>query len=236
VPGGAPVSRPFTFTASGPAGGSLVATLQLQDATSNLPPATFTFTLPSFFSYTNSQLITIPDIGSASPYPSMITVSGVTGQVGKVTATLAGFTHSYPHDVSALLVGPSGANVLILSHAADVSFATNLTLAFDDTADAPLPATGYMTSGTWQPSVYPPSPVFSNPAPAGPYSALLSDFNGLNPNGTWSLFVLDDNAGDSGYIANGWSLALEAIVPVNQLADVGASATASPEPVLAPPL
>jgi uncharacterized repeat protein (TIGR01451 family) len=232
IPGGSPVSRPFTFTANGSPGGTLVATLQLQDATSNLPPATFSFMLPQAFGFTNGQQITIPDIGAANPYPSVINVAGVTGQVGKVTVTLSGLTHTYPHDVSALVVGPSGASVLVLSHAADVSSVSDVTLTFDDAADSELPGTGQMSTGTWKPSVYSPSPIFSNPAPAGPYSSLLSDFNGLNPNGNWSLYVLDDNAGDSGYIANGWSLAMESVVPVNQLADVGLSATASPEPVL----
>jgi hypothetical protein len=34
-------------------------------------------------------------------------------------------------------------------------------------------------------------------------------FDGTDPNGTWSLFVFDDGAGDAGRIAGGWSLELE---------------------------
>ena len=42
--------------------------------------------------------------------------------------------------------------------------------------------------------------------PAQFYSASLSVFNNTNPNGTWSLFVVDDAAQDSGTIAAGWTL------------------------------
>jgi hypothetical protein len=49
---------------------------------------------------------------------------------------------------------------------------------------------------------------FSAPAPAGPYAAPLSVFNGLSANGTWSLYAVDDGPGDQGNLATGWSLTL----------------------------
>lgn len=42
--------------------------------------------------------------------------------------------------------------------------------------------------------------------PAGPYGAALSTFNGAAANGTWNLYVLDTNSGDTGQIAGGWSI------------------------------
>ena len=37
---------------------------------------------------------------------------------------------------------------------------------------------------------------------------MLAAFNGLNPNGTWSLYVVDDVGGDVGTIAGGWDLTI----------------------------
>lgn len=242
VPGGVPVSRPFSFVANGGSGGLVTVVLSLTDgANTKLPPVTFTFTLPTGSSFANTNLITIPDpnnmptidSGPATPYPSTIVVSGVTGQVARVTATLVGLTHSYVHDVNALLVSPTGAKTLLLSHAADQSSVNDATVTFDDAAASPLPGIGSITSGSWQPSAYPPSPVFSNPAPAGPYTAQMATFGGANPNGTWSLYVYDDSAGDGGNITSGWSLGFSTVVPVNQIADVGLSGVASANPALA---
>lgn len=242
----ASIARPFTFTASGAAGDSILATLQLQDIniaqqiTNNLGSVTFTFVLPSTVTFANTNRIDIPTTlqdqlqpGPASPYPSPITVSGVTGLVGKVTVTLSNLNHSFPHDINLLLVGPSGAKTLLMSDAANDSSVTGADVTFDDSAPAPLPASGGITSGAWQPSVYDPAPNFTNPAPAGPYASVLSIFNGPITNGDWLLFANDDNVGDFGAIVGGWSLTLTILNPVNQIADLLVAASASPNPVLA---
>src|ERR1035441_5151232 len=75
-------------------------------------------------------------------------------------------------------------------------------------------------------------PPFPTNAPAGPSPTTLSALNSGNANGPWSLFVFDDSAGDVGAISNGWSLALSSITPVNQLADIGVTGAAVPNPGL----
>ena len=50
--------------------------------------------------------------------------------------------------------------------------------------------------------------VFSSPAPAGPYPVGLVPFNGVDPNGTWNLYTMDQYNGDAGSIGGGWSLDL----------------------------
>jgi uncharacterized repeat protein (TIGR01451 family) len=245
-PSSFPVGSNFTFTATGVSGGTISPTLQLQDGTNTYPPVTFTFALPIIQVSANTSLILIPDpavpnppyppgSGPAKPYPSVINVSNFTGVLGKVTVTLSNLNHSYPSDVNVLLVAPSGAKTLAMSHAGNQDQSTaNLNLTFDDSAPAgPLPETGQLASGVWQPAAYTdlfPTPTFPMNAPAGPYPAALAALNGSDPNGSWSLYVLDDSAGDIGAISSGWSLTLSSITPINQLADLGLTAVAAPSP------
>ena len=88
----------------------------------------------------------------------------------------------------------------------------NLTL--DDAAASSLPQITQISSGTFKPTNYTTGDTFPAPAPAGPYNipapagsaTFASIFNGTDPNGTWSLYVVDDAATPSqtANIAGGW--------------------------------
>lgn len=227
ISGSLPMGRPFSFTAAGTNGGVVRATLQVQDAGGFVTNLTFAFGLPSLPTFANTNRITIPSVGAATPYPSVIQVSGVTGQVGKVTATLAGLTHTYTHDVNVLLVGPTGAKALLMANAADASQVTDANITFDDFAPAPLPASGSIYTGAYRPAGYPPMPVFPSLAPEN-YPSAMQAFSGVNPNGVWSLYVMDANAGDAGQVAAGWNLTFTSLSPVNNLADLAITASTSP--------
>src|SRR5207244_2338899 len=73
--GGQAVSNSFTFAANGSPGGTLTATLQLQDGPNNLGTVAFIFNFPAINTFSNSTAIIIPDHGAGTPYPSTITVS-----------------------------------------------------------------------------------------------------------------------------------------------------------------
>lgn len=70
--------------------------------------------------FSNTTAIAIPaagspdQIGDASPYPSPITVSGMTGTVSDVTVTFNNLTHSIANDIDALLVSPTGENLMVM--------------------------------------------------------------------------------------------------------------------------
>ena len=56
--------------------------------------------------FSNSTAISIPSSGKATPYPSTINVSGMSGVISKVIVKLNGLNHTYPDDLDILLVGP----------------------------------------------------------------------------------------------------------------------------------
>lgn len=211
-----PTSRPFTFVAQGSCGSTITATLQLQDGETDLGTTTFTFllgaTVTNSATFSNPAAITILDtprvggIAPSSPYPSTINVAGLVGTVSKVTATVKGLNHSFPGDIDMLLVGPGGQRLLLMSDVGGGTDAVNTTLTFDSTAAGSIGAT--VVSGTFRPTNSGTGDTFPAPAPAGPYPdpQALSVFNGVNPNGTWSLYVVDDAGIDAGSITQGWEL------------------------------
>jgi uncharacterized repeat protein (TIGR01451 family) len=223
---GASVSRSFTFTASTNLTTNVVVWVRVQAGTNETIITNFSLPTPNTVVCSNESEITIPDSGLASPYPSSVQVSGAVGTLSKLTVTLFGLTHSFVNDVNVLLVAPNMQGVVLMAHAGNQSSLTNATLTFDDDVSARVPADGVINSGTYQPSAYEDIPDFS-PAPAGPYGTNLISFAGIDPNGAWSLYVLDSQDGDSGVIAKGWKLQATTIVPSSRMADLAVTGSVS---------
>jgi Ca2+-binding RTX toxin-like protein len=166
---------------------------------------------PATGSFSNSGTITIPagapttTSGPSNPYPSTIDASRLYPNISSVTATFQSLTHTFPDDIDALLVGPHGQNVLLMSDTGGNLDVNNVNLTFDDAATSSLPDATQITSGTYRPTNIGAADTFTPPAPSGPFGSTLSVFNGISPNGTWRLFIFDDLAGDVGTLV-GWSL------------------------------
>lgn len=213
---GADANRFLSLTTIGTGAGSVTITVRVSDgeltaATSfvvNITPA------PGA-SFANTSAITIRDNNTATPYPSVIPVAGLVGGVHSVAVRLDGFSHTAPDDVDVLLVSPSGAKILLLSDAGGAIPVSNARLLFTDSASAAIPDNGPLVSGTYRPTNYGDDDNF--PSVAAPYSGRLSDLVGTNPNGNWSLYVVDDTTGQSGQIAQGWTLDI-VTAPTIQLA------------------
>ena len=184
--------------------------------------------------FSNSGTITINDgscsvggsAAAATPYPSAITVSGLTGTVADVNVMLTGLSHTFPDDVDVLLVGPQGQSTILMADTGGNAPVSGVNLTFDDAAATSLPDEAQIVSGTYKPTVGTPNgcPVpssFPAPAPAGPDGSSLSVFNGTDANGTWSLYVIDDSNQDVGSISGGWSLDITAgEAPEQKIADL----------------
>lgn len=160
--------------------------------------------------FSNATPITRITAGPGNPYPSSIVVSGVDEAVTGVSVKLIGLTHTNPDDLDVLLVGPNGKAVRLMSDCGGSDDVAGLTLTFRDGAAA-LSDSTTLSAGTFAPSEYDnETDEFPGPAPGGSfvYDTTLSVFEGTSGNGTWSLYVFDDEAPGSGLIAGGWSITL----------------------------
>ncbi len=171
--------------------------------------------------FSNTTAIAIPATGTAgvaSPYPSTISVFGVGSSLAGLTVTLTGIGHGFPDDIDLLLVGPTGAAFRLWTDCGGNPDASNLTVTLSDAASMALPDATALASGTFTPSSYGAPDMFPAPAPAGTHpeaatagtATFATVFGGTNPNGTWSLYALDDSSGDIGTIGGGWSLTITA--------------------------
>jgi Ca2+-binding RTX toxin-like protein len=177
--------------------------------------------------FSNSTPIAIPDSGPATPYPSTINVPVLSAAVTDVDVTLNNVTHTFPDDIDILLVGPQGQNVILMSDAGGVGPITDTTLTFDDSAPGSIPDEASPAPGAYKPTdiieAGEENDTFSPPAPGGPYSTQLAVFNGTNPNGPWSLYVFDDDAGDSGDV-EGWSVRVAVAPPTTAAPTISGNA------------
>jgi subtilisin-like proprotein convertase family protein len=167
--------------------------------------------------FSNPAPITINDQNSATPYPSTINVSGLTGPVSDVNVTLTGVQHTAVQDIGVALVTPSGVGLEVM---ANVGFdlAPGVTYTFDDGAPTQFSFNSTPPSGSYRPAVhfrgsdYFPSPCLYTSMlkapPDGSPQGTLASLNGVDPNGTWELCVRDFAMDDSGSIAGGWSVDL----------------------------
>ena len=234
--GNIPVSNQFTFTAGSVP--QIRAQLQLSDSNglvsgSGGAAIEFLIDLGVPLSFANASLITIPKTvsapanGPANPYPASLVVTNVSGVVNRVRVKLNRLMHTWPADLDILLVAPNGESVLLMSDAGSGNAILNVNLTFDDGSPIGLPNLTPIISGTYQPTDYAPSENLLAPAPSGPYTNTLGGLTGINPNGTWSLFVHDDSGLNHGAIIEGWSLELNA---VNGQVDVDSAIVATPNP------
>ncbi len=145
--------------------------------------------------------VNVPGVGNDGPagtYPWEIFVGGMPGNTDDIDVSLTGVAASRVSDIDALLVGPNNAGAsLFMSDIGDATPipAPGVDLTFDDAAGANAPIGSPLASGTYRPTNGDGADpdAFPAPAPGGAYSSTLASLNGVSPNGTWRLFLVDDD-------------------------------------------
>lgn len=164
----------------------------------------------------------------ALPFKSDITVAGAPAVLDDVDVVIHGLTDLFPKDIRMLLVDPGFRTVLLMHEAGGSGSMSSVTLTFDDSALGPFPDP--IAGGSYRPTQtengcnmfaaddpFPGAPP--NP-PNGPYGTTLASLNGTNPNGIWSLYIVDDESDGGGpigstvgSISGGWSLVFPSAPP-----------------------
>ncbi len=234
--------RQFTFTVNNTnlSGTSVNAVLQLQfqnNLGTRTSTVSYTFAVGSTTNaQSNTNAIIISDLSAATPYPSVINISGLSGNISKVTATVSNLSHTFVSDVAMLLVGPAGQKVLLMETNGANFSVNNVTLTFDATSANVIGANAPVT-GTYRPAPILTNLAFpvatnGNVAPSQPYANSLNDFVGTSPNGTWQLYVCDQKFLDSGAISKGWSLNITTLSTIAPNNDLIIGTTVSPQTVV----
>ncbi|HYG24556.1 MAG TPA: zinc-dependent metalloprotease family protein [Verrucomicrobiae bacterium] len=206
---GESVARSFTFVAAGACGGVITAVFAVNDGAQSLGVVTQQVVLGQLTLQTNvfSNMdgIVLAD-GLGSPYPSTIVVSGIEGSVFHATVSVLGLWHTWPSDIDAVLVGPGGQSVKLISDSGGGFEVNGIDLVFHDTGDL-LPKTSRIFSGTYRPTDHTgnhPDNFAGNPPE--PFGATLAPLL-QSPNGAWALHVLDQYEVDGGFI-QGWNVTI----------------------------
>ncbi|HEX6125623.1 MAG TPA: M36 family metallopeptidase, partial [Pyrinomonadaceae bacterium] len=225
IANGATVTMPVPYTVPGDAvcGSLHQVTINVSSTVGAQTPVMRTFRLGAPIggapiSFSNTTPITIPSSGPGVPYPSTISVSGVTGNKA-IKVELTDISHTFPDDVDFLLEGPNGQNLIILSDAGGTNDWVAADITLTDLAENSASDAGANPTGEYKPTNYGANDPFDPPAPASPYGnpapagtdTFESKFgtNGANMNGDWKLYLDDDLAGFSGSVAGGWKITFE---------------------------
>jgi hypothetical protein len=168
--------------------------------------------------FSNTGQIAIPAMGTdgpANPYPTAIDVDAFakykSAQITDVNVRLEGLGHTLSQNIDVMLVHDS-VSTLVMADAGNGTDVADLTITLDDEASVNLPQGAVLTSGSFQPANYVGADVFPAPAPAVPATTALTVFDGLDPDGAWQLYIVDDATLETGHITGGWELEITAKV------------------------
>ena len=164
--------------------------------------------------YLDTSDITMPTSGPADRYPAEITVSGMPKGVATVHLGIHGFDHPAPEDVDVMVAAPGGQTVLLMSDVEASAPTSPVTLTFSSAATTGIPSAGPLATGTYLPTNVGSSDSFPFPAPSQTiWFSSLEAFHGTDPNGTWRLYVVDDDGSSPGGVIDAWTLVVTTVDP-----------------------
>ena len=140
--------------------------------------------------------------GPSDPSPITEVVTGSAGVITDVDLDITGLYHQHPEDLDILLEGPNGETVMLMSDVCGSFDLTDFHWRWSDEAAAEMPTGGtanVCNAVNHRPTNEGAADLITGAPPGAPGTA-LSDFDGIDPDGTWKLYIQDDGAGDAGFL------------------------------------
>ena len=158
--------------------------------------------------FSASPNLALPDLATMT---TTITISGAAGATITDLNVMITISHSRTADLDVFLISPSGTRVELFT---DIGVGADfIGTTLDDEAGSPITGGINPYSGVYRPE------------------GLLSDFDGENMNGTWTLEITDDQKKQTGTIES-WALIIEHVDDGQLLTAAAAPAAVSSGPLL----
>lgn len=210
---GAAVTRPFSFTAGGASGASSKLVLRLEVGgtiigyvTTQLPLGAKSVSTPTGAPITLNV--------TASPYPALMPVSGLAGRVHNARVKINNLSYGSRQYMHMYLGGPANVNVALFTDAT-TDAVTNKKFTFEDNAPTFFYRAGSTVDGNYRSWDYDYFTTgiysgFTNEPATDEHGFTLGEFNGLNPNGNWRLYVENTAATGTGSLPS-WNVELTSV-------------------------
>jgi len=136
-----------------------------------------------------------------------VNVTGLTGTTGVVTCNVQ-LNHTWGSDIDMYLQSPTGQIIELCTDNGSI-YSTNFNVTFADSGATNITSWGSGNiSGTYRPEGTLAADVIV------PNITTMTGFNGVSPNGTWTLHLRDDASGDTFNFVS-FSLSIATIGPIN---------------------
>lgn len=158
--------------------------------------------------FTNTSNICPPD-NNTTGSTSTINATGFTNNIASVTVNIPNIDHTWYDDLDIMLISPTGQRIILMSDCGGDNNPSNNNrnyvfiqggIALSDGAQPT--ASGNVSPTNFAADTWP---------DGAPTITLMNQFIG-NPNGNWTLRVIDDVAGDTGCLINGWSITITEVL------------------------
>lgn len=159
--------------------------------------------------FSNTANVCPPD-NSTTGTTSVIAVLGAGSSLTSITVNIPNISHTWYDDLDIMLISPTGQRIILMSDCGGNNSGTgNRNYTFIQGGTVLANGAAPTGSGNVSPTDYEADAAWPDGAPT---ITAMNQFTG-DPNGNWTLRVLDDAGGDTGCLNGGWSITIVATTP-----------------------